>query len=102
VGRFLNDGVKSTITEWLLLQGYKEIDNYTGENGLTKVYPINNNSANVSVTINTISKLIHIQLISNHVGLTNQANINIEDDWMNDLNTFIEKVDESLEPWIGK
>lgn len=104
MGRFKDSPVQinDQIVHWLVGHGFKPCKNVKG---YTKVYKVDN-TYKVWVTIKPDCEEIFIykeydKLTSLYGGFVAENLITIQDDWFDNLETFINEVDAVLTPWIG-
>lgn len=100
MGRFKSPYKHNSIYSWLVQQGYEDKTGAKGEEGYTNVYKIND-LYYVWVTINLDEKKIYIYQEYNCGGCVGTDEINIDEEWLEDLDVFIDEVDQALEDWIG-
>lgn len=99
MGRFRN---KNTIVEWLLQNEYKyrhsELKSCCG---YEKLYGIEKGLLYVRIIFNFNEQKIYISEEYSCGGTTKEDEVDIEKEWLNDLEIFIDNVDKKLECWIG-
>ena len=101
MGRFKDcNDTDSPILNWLLQNGYTKEDGALGEKGYTHVYSVDN-IYDVWVTFNFNKNEISVYKEYECGGEIARDTIDIEIEWLYDLDTFIDAVDKELEFWIG-
>ena len=102
MGRFKNDAYKPNgiFNDFLIEQGYKDTSGARDEKGLTKIYSTCNGLYDVWVTINLDKNKIYIYQEYECGGHIADDEIDIEENWKCDLETFIDEIDNYLSRWI--
>jgi len=101
MGRFKNDNIINPISVWLSQKDFKNETGARGEKGLTKTYSVDDGYYYVWVTINLGKQKIYIYKEYDCGGMVGEDEIDIQDEWLKDLDIFIDEVDNVLERWIG-
>jgi len=101
MGRFKGEYVYDPIIKWLLSNGFENDGGPCGEEGYNRIYSVDNKFYYVWVTFNFNNKKLYIYKEYNCGGCVGSCEVDIADEWMADVNVFIDKTDEILESWIG-
>ncbi len=99
MGRFKERSGNCPIYLWLIEQGFEERSGAKGEEGLTKVY-LKGKIYYAWVTIDLKRKIIHVYEEYDCGGCISEGEIIIQNHWLEDLNTFIDEVDNHLGVWL--
>ena len=101
MGKFKNE--VSPIHDWLLRQGWEDRTGAQGQPGLTKTYIVDDNFYLVWITINLNKRRIDVyKEYYDCGGCVGEDEITIEEDWLDNLETFIDRVDSKLSGWIDE
>lgn len=99
MGRFKDSG-ETGIIAWLKEHKYEKGTGAQGQPGYVHIYEIEDKNY-VYVTINIEQKKIYVYKEDCVESYINSSTIDIESDWLTDLESFIDNVDKVLESWIG-
>lgn len=101
MGRFKKTELPDPVVTWLLSRGYEDVGGPCGEEGFRKIYETHNGLYYVWVTINIDKRKIYLYEEYNCGGMISEDTIDLEEEWIKDLDIFIDELDSLLKPWIG-
>lgn len=101
MGRFKNDMQVNPIVELLKSQGFEKRTGAMGEKGYTRTYSVDDGYYTVWVTVNVKTGKVSIYKEYECGGCVGESEEQLSEECLNDVDLFIDELDEILEYWIG-